>query len=96
MSHFVQSIIFYFLELVGKMSKKVWFIRKVHNNIQINNFFEKVQEKQQQNSKLKFDIWQIIIRNDSGIVAMTITKIPINQWLDYFSQFLIFKNGWMK
>jgi hypothetical protein len=49
MSHFVQSIIFYFLELVGKMSNKVWFIRKVHNNIQINNFFEKVQEKQQQN-----------------------------------------------
>jgi hypothetical protein len=37
-----------------------------------------VQNRQRENnSELKFDLWRIIIRNDFGIVTMTVTNIPI-------------------
>jgi len=72
------------------MSTKVWFIRKVHNNVQIgkakrilkeckknnkiqtNQNIKSVQDRQQQEMilKWKFDLWQIIIQNDSKIVTM--------------------------
>ncbi len=43
-----------------------------------NENIERVQNNQQKNdSKIKFDLWQIIIWNDSRIVTMMITKIPI-------------------
>jgi hypothetical protein len=61
---------------------KVWFIRKVHDKIQIykkhwNKTDNKTWRNQKKKSEMKFDLWQIIIWNDFGIVMLMITKIPI-------------------
>jgi hypothetical protein len=64
--HFVSLIFFYILDLLGKMPTKVWFIRQVHNNIQIDENIEKrqitryKQTKEKNYFKMKFDLWQII------------------------------------
>jgi hypothetical protein len=48
------------------------------NKIQINENIENAQNKQpKKNSKMKFDLWRIIIRNEYEIVKMMITKISI-------------------
>jgi hypothetical protein len=39
--------VFLILDLVNKMSMKVWFIKEVHNKIQIEKNIERVQNKQQ-------------------------------------------------
>jgi hypothetical protein len=36
----------YIIDLVGKMPTKVWFIKSVHNKIQIDKAIERVQDKQ--------------------------------------------------
>jgi len=57
-----------------------------NNKIRTDKNIKRVQDKQrdtnkqkkrkEKNLKMKFDLQQIIIRNDFGIVTMIITKIP--------------------
>jgi hypothetical protein len=62
------------------MRTKVWFIKEVHNKIQINKNIDNKRCKtnnQKNDFELKFDLWWIIIWNDFEIVIVMIAKIPI-------------------
>ncbi len=68
------------------MSRKIWFIREVHNKIQTNQIFKTLKrcktpntiqtKNKNKNFKIKFDLQWIIIQNDFEIVMVMITKIP--------------------
>jgi hypothetical protein len=53
--------IFYILNLLGKMPTKIWFIREVHNKMQIDKNIERVQDKPQDQNKTKTILkWNLI------------------------------------
>ncbi len=62
---------------------------KIHNKVQTGK------RKDMNDFEMKFYLWQIIVQNDSGIVAGMITKIPIlpkpvpmkhGHWNEWFSE----------